>query len=71
LDAQDWCEALANGDDLPDIHLIWSCRRIEEMELLGEALPSFLAAAPPGAEARCKISLFCSGKVIGLGLGLV
>jgi len=41
------------------------------MELLGEALPSFLAAAPPGAEARCKISLFCSGKVIGLGLGLV
>ncbi len=63
MDPQDWCEALTNGEDLPDIHLVWSCRRIEEMELLGEALPSFLAAAPSGAETRCKISLFCTGKV--------
>ncbi|CAM9835212.1 unnamed protein product [Scytosiphon promiscuus] len=59
---QDWCEAYSNGEDVPEVHLIWSCRRLPEIELLGEALPSYLAAVPAGAESRFKMSLFCSGQ---------
>eukprot|EP00752_Nemacystus_decipiens_P001741 g1684.t1 len=60
---QDWCQALNEGEDVPEVHLVWSCRRVEEIELLGEALPTLLAsAAPAGAESLLKISLFCSGK---------
>lgn len=68
---QDWCQALTDGEDVPEVHLVWSCRRIEEIELVGEALPSLLAsAAPAGAESLFKMSLFCSGKVMDALLSL-
>ncbi|CAM9161669.1 unnamed protein product [Ectocarpus sp. 12 AP-2014] len=62
---QDWCEAYSGGEDVPAVHLVWSCRSMSEIELLGEALPSFLAAAPAGAESLFKMSMFCSGKTGG------
>lgn len=60
---KDWCVALAAGEDVPEVHLAWCCRRLAEMQLLGEALPSMLANAGTGADVCFKISLFCSGQV--------
>ncbi|CAM9175461.1 unnamed protein product [Ectocarpus fasciculatus] len=62
---QDWCEAYSGGENVPAVHLVWSCRSMSEIELLGEALPSFLAAAPAGAESLFTMSMFCSGKTGG------
>lgn len=62
-DVKDWCEAHADGQDVPEVRLVWSCRRVAEMALVGESLPSLLASAGAGAEDRFEMSLFCSGKV--------
>lgn len=55
--------ALAQGEDVPEVHLVWSCARMAEMKLVGEALPSMLVSAGAGADVRFKTSLFCSGEV--------
>lgn len=60
---KDWCVAHAGGEDVPEVHLVWCCRRVAEMALVGESLPSLLASAGAGADVRFQISLFCSSEV--------
>lgn len=49
---------------MPDVHLAWSCREMEEMKLVGESLPTVIASARRTAgESSFNMSLFCSNNV--------
>lgn len=37
--------AAASGSAVPEVHLVWCCRSMTEMELVGEAIPSMIASA--------------------------
>lgn len=62
-DAQDWCVAAAAGSAVPEVHLVWCCRSMAEMELVGEAIPSMLASAGTKKDSHFTLSLYCTSKV--------
>ena len=57
---QDWCVAAGEGVAVPDVHLVWCCRYMAEMELVGEAIPSMLARAGEAKNTHVTMSLYCS-----------
>lgn len=63
LSLQDWCVAASTGGAVPEIHFVWSCRSMKEMELVGESLPSMLALAGSKKDSHFTMSLYCTGKV--------
>lgn len=62
-DTQDWCVAAAAGSAVPEVHLVWCCRSMAEMELVGEAIPSMLASVGTKKESHFTLSLYCTSKV--------
>lgn len=63
FDTQDWCVAAATGSAVPEVHLVWCCRSMTEMELVGEAIPSMLGSAGPKQDSHFTLSLYCTSKV--------
>lgn len=59
--SQDWCVAAAEGADVPEVHLVWCCRFLSEMALVGEAFPSLIASAGEKKDTHFSMSLYCSG----------
>ena len=57
---QDWCVAAGEGVAVPEVHLVWCCRHMAEMELVGEAIPSMLASAGDAKNTHFTMSLYCS-----------
>ncbi|CAM9215996.1 unnamed protein product [Sphacelaria rigidula] len=64
---QDWCVAASTGVSVPEVHLVWSCRSMKEMELVGESLPSLLASAGRKKDSHFTMSLYCTGKACAPG----
>lgn len=60
---QDWCVTAAAGSVVPEVHLVWCCRSMAEMELVGEAIPSMLASAGSKNESHFTLTLYCTSKV--------
>lgn len=60
---QDWCVAAAAGAKVPEVHVSWCCRDMDEMELVGESIPSMLESAGTAKDTHFSMSLYCSGKV--------
>ena len=60
--SQDWCVAAAEGADVPEVRLVWCCRFLSEMELVGEAIPSLLASAGAKKDTHFSMSLYCSSS---------
>lgn len=64
---QDWRNMADRGHPVPTLHLVWCCRELDEMELLGESLPSLTAPAASATrgskEPLVTLSLFCSGEM--------
>lgn len=55
--------AAAAGSAVPEVHLVWCCRSMAEMELVGEAIPSMLASAGNKKDSHFTMSLYCTSKV--------
>ncbi|CAN0069464.1 unnamed protein product, partial [Ectocarpus fasciculatus] len=59
---QDWAVAAREGADVPEVNLVWCCRYMSEMKLVGECLPSVLASAGSKKDTHFSMSLYCSGS---------
>ena len=57
--------AAASGSAVPEVHLVWCCRSMTEMELVGEAIPSMIASAGTKKDSHFTLSLYCTSKVRG------